>query len=774
MLGRITSFNDRWVVQYFQVVIILSTQYCRKVDNMTENDNKEMEDPKTSTHILAFQKAKILEKHKQIEALKNQVAALENENNSIKKSISFKVGSTLMAPLRFIMGLFAGKVDVNINPIKASCDAAFWAAGLLEVSGWALADEEIDKVEVYANNQLLGAAVLGIHRNDVQQAFKDQAFSEKSGFNFQFNTSSMSEVIEIRIIDQSGHELRLEKVVIPATHDMSLNAQYQIFLQLQNHKDLGELQYKPLISIIVPVYNVEPQWLDRCIDSVLKQSYQNWQLCLFDDASDSEPTRQCLQRWQQADDRINVAFGKSNRGISLASNAAIAMATGEFVGLLDHDDELTTDALYQVAVALNKDQSLDFIYSDEDKIDHLGQFCDPHFKSDFNLAALLSHNYICHFAVIRKSLGEQLHWFRAGFEGSQDHDLFLRVCTQSARISHIPKVLYHWRKIAGSTAITTHNKSYAASAGIKSVEHYLASKHLQGTVSAGMFANSYRIKWSHNNALVSIIIPFKDQLELLKKCTESLLALTAYPNFEILLVNNQSRQRTVIDYCHALVKGNDNIALYDFDEPFNFSRINNFAVPKTQGDLLLFLNNDIEIIDADWLDEMVAQIQQPSVAAVGAQLLFADDTIQHAGIVVSAIAATHINKHLPQTANGYFQRNKYVQHISACTAACLLVKKEVFIDVGGFDEELFAVAYNDVDLCLKMREQGHLITYTPYAKLYHHESKSRGYDESESKLERFNQEIGNYQKKWGHKYQGGDPYFNPNLKANAEKISLDI
>ena len=720
-----------------------------------------------------FNKTTLVQHKNEINELKRELEALKLLNQSLTRSLSYRIGRFVTFPIRFIVNLFSKK-KVKPNPIKATCDGAFYADGFIDVTGWSLSDSEIIGVELFLNGISVGSADLGIFREDVMHAFADVPNSQFAGFSAIIK-GDLQDDLEIIVTDAEHNSVKVTQVIIPETRQMSLNAQYQIYLQQNNHNQISSsFEFKPLISIIVPVYNVSSKWLNACINSVMAQTYQNWQLCLYDDASNNEDTIACLTKWQGKDDRINIAFGKENKGISLASNEAINLAKGEFIALLDHDDELTVDALLHVIQVLNKNQNLDFIYSDEDKINSNGVLCDPHFKSDFNLSTLLSWNYICHFMVIKKSIGDQLNWFRQGFEGAQDHDLALRVLEKTHQIHHIPHVLYHWRKVEGSTAIATNNKSYAQIAGKKAVFSSIKRQNIDAQVEDGLFPNSYRVKYAVNESkLVSIIIPFKNQLQLLKGCINSILQKTQYQNYEILLVNNQSDETTV-DYCKKLAEKHKPIQLLHFDEKFNFSRLNNYALSTSQGDYVLFLNNDTQVINKGWLTEMVAQIQQHKVAAVGAKLLYEDNTIQHCGVVVNKIGAMHPNKGLDENATGYFQRANYVQHISACTGACLLVNKEVFLEVGGFDEEKFAIAYNDVDLCLRMRQSGYLITYTPYAKLYHYESKSRGYDNQPEKIERFAKELKNYQQKWGEIYKDGDPYFNPNFMPNSEKICLNI
>jgi GT2 family glycosyltransferase len=732
--------------------------------------------------LLAYKDALILQQEMEINELKKQIKSKSIELELTQASISFKFGLFITYPIRLIFELFSRKNSLKINPIIVSCDKALFASDTIEISGWALSPNNIQKIEIYDGLNLIGLCNLNYLREDVNKAFPDMEGSLKSGFYFRKKHSPIEKVIKLKIFDFKNNIVEINKVILPTFASMSLNTQYYIFLSYQKDIELIEntnntniFKFQPLISIIIPVFNVGSKWLNNCIHSIQNQIYQNWQLCLYDDASNSEETLNCLKSWQGKDDRIYIKFGKDNLGISLASNEAIKMANGEFIGLLDHDDELSLDALYEVVKSLNEKHELDFIYSDEDKIEEDGSFSDPHFKSDFNLDTLLSHNYICHFSVIRKSIGDKIGWFRHGYEGSQDYDLFLRVASITNKIHHIPKVLYHWRKIEGSTAIAIDNKNYAVKAGRKALKNYLLSNNINATVEAGLFINSFRIKREiTKQASISIIIPFRDQFELLKTCVDSIINKTRYKDYQVLLIDNQSNDSNVINFCKKLTQQNNKFQLHHFDEEFNYSRLNNWAVSRTTTDYILFLNNDIEVVNEDWLESMVEHIQRDEVGAVGAKLLYEDNSIQHAGVIVNKIGALHVNKGLKDGENGYFERANYIQNVSACTAACLLVKKRVFLEVGGFDEENFKIAYNDVDLCLKMRQAGYLITYTPYAKLYHYESKSRGLDTEPEKLERFTREIKNYQEKWGEIYKDGDPYFNPNLLPTSERIMLNI
>ena len=540
-------------------------------------------------------------------------------------------------------------------------------------------------------------------------------------------------------------------------------------------KIISNFKYNPKISIIVPVYNVSKIWLEKCIDSVINQYYTNWELCLQDDASTKEETLKCLKSYENKDRRIKIGYSKKNQNISLASNEALKLATGDYIGLLDNDDEITPDALYEVVKILNKNKESDFIYSDEDKIDMNGVYCDPHFKSDYNSDLLLSQNYICHFSVIRKELIEKIGGFRASYEGSQDHDLFLRLVEKTKKIYHIPKVLYHWRKIPGSTAAEYGSKNYAWERGRKAVEDALERTNIDGKAELGEFPGSYHlVRNLKNEPLISIIIPFKDYPELLDYSIGSVLKKSTYKNFEIIGISNNSEQKETFKKIEYYKKLDSRVHFYEYNVPFNYSKINNFAAKKSRGEHLVLMNNDIKVITSDWIEQLLQHSQRKEVGAVGAKLYYPDDTVQHAGVIIKLGGiAGHSHKFFRRESPGYFGRLKVIHDVSAVTAALLMVKKEIYNQMNGLDENL-EVAFNDVDFCLRLREQGYLNVFTPYCEMYHYESKSRGNEDTKEKMERFKKEI-NYIKKKHRKIFlefACDPYYNPNLTINRRDFSL--
>ena len=537
-------------------------------------------------------------------------------------------------------------------------------------------------------------------------------------------------------------------------------------------------QYK--ISIIMPVYNVPARWLKKAIASVQRQLYENWELCIVDDGSVQPHVRKILQPYSQSDSRIKVKFLNKNIGISGASNEALAMATCDFVGLLDNDDELSIIALYEVVKLLNQYPAADMIYSDEDKLGLNGKRCEPFFKPDWSPDMLLSCMYTGHFSVYRKMIADRVGGFRIGFEGSQDYDLALRVTEETDQIYHIPKILYHWRKIPGSTALKENSKTYAYSAAQRALTEAMRRRKIPCKVKKGKWLGSYRIQYEIvSPPKISILIPTKDQVGLLKKCIDSILNLNTYPFYEIIIINNNSVKQETADYLAALAD-NPAIRILNDTHEFNFAALNNRAARFADGDALLFLNNDCELKDKDSLGAMAEHLQRAElkkkIGAVGAKLIYGDNTIQHCGIILGLgahRAAGHHSYKFPEDNNGYFGRNSIIHNVSAVTAAAMMTKKDIFLQVGGFNEKL-KQAYNDVDFCLKLRAKGYSIVYTPYAVFYHHESASRGYENTPEKAARFEKEVNFFKSEWKNVLAKGDPYYNMNLTLDREDFSLRL
>jgi len=529
----------------------------------------------------------------------------------------------------------------------------------------------------------------------------------------------------------------------------------------------------PLISLVLPVYATPETWLRRCIDSVLRQAYPHWELCIADDASPGLETGDILREYAARDPRIKLAMRTANGHISAASNSALELASGQFVGLLDHDDELRPHALLEMAEAICADRELALLYSDEDKIDAEGRRFQPYFKPDWNPDLLLSQNYVCHFTVIQTDLVRAVGGFRVGFEGSQDHDLILRCAERLApqRIRHVPKILYHWRAIPGSTAMQRDSKDYAAVAGLRAVSEHLQRQHCAASVEE-LPHGHYRVRWAIPEPApkVSIIIPTRDRAGLLRTCVESVLARTDYPDFEIIVVDNQSVEAETLAYFDEL-RDNDRVSVLHHDAPFNYSAINNRAAAQCDGTLLCLLNNDIEAISAGWLTEMAGHALRPDIGAVGAMLYYPDRSIQHAGVILGIQGvANHAYIGRPAGHPGHGARALVAQELSAVTGACLVVRRELYERVGGLDEAL-SVAFNDVDFCLRLRRAGYRNVWTPFAELVHHESATRGSDDTPEKNRRFAGEVALMQQRWGDELQR-DPAYNPNLTLQETDFGL--
>ena len=547
----------------------------------------------------------------------------------------------------------------------------------------------------------------------------------------------------------------------------------------KNKKEIiDSLTYQPLISIIMPVYNTPNKLLHKAIYSVINQIYPNWELCISDDASTKPHVRKILEYYKNKDSRIKVIYRTQNGHISKASNSALYLATGDYIALLDHDDMLHESALLFVAKEINNYPNAKLIYSDEDKLSETGVRVDPYFKSDFNYDLFLSQNLISHLGVYKKSIVDEIGGFREGYEGSQDYDLALRFIEKITygEIRHIPRILYHWRMAKGSTAVKVDNKSYSTIAARKAIQEHLDRLNIKAkVVEAPLFPNFNRVIYdikTNSNPLVSIIIPTYNGYEILKKCVDSILNKTLYNNYDIIIVNNNSNDKKTLQYLD-LINDINSINVVEYNKPFNYSAINNFAVKFAKGEILVLLNNDTEVIDDGWMRELASHSIRNEVGVVGAKLLYPDDTIQHAGVIIGlGGCANHAFYKINKDAAGYFGRANILQNYSAVTGACMSVRRKIYEDVGGMDESL-AIAFNDVDFCLKVMKSGYYNVYTPYALLYHHESKTRGYEDTEKKKERFEKEIDYFKMKWKDIIEN-DPAYNPNLSLNAGDNGFNI
>lgn len=527
-------------------------------------------------------------------------------------------------------------------------------------------------------------------------------------------------------------------------------------------------------SILVPLYNTKEQYLTQMLDSVKNQTYPNWELCLADGSDEAHTYVQSIcESEADKDPRIRYQKLKTNEGISGNTNACIRMATGGWYALFDHDDLLHPSALFEMMKVIST-RPADLIYTDENTFNETPKDAfNPHFKPDYAPDNLRANNYICHFTAFRRELLEKAGGgFRPEFDGSQDHDLILRLTEQAEHIVHIPKILYYWRAHKGSTAEAIQAKPYVIEAGKKAVQAHLNRLNIKGTVEDGPCPSMYRLRYELTSTpLVSILIPNKDHKDDLKRCIDSIQNKTTYENYEIIVIENNSTEPETFKYYETL-KHNPNIKVIPYGKPFNFSAINNEGARAAKGEQLLLLNNDTEVLSPDWIQEMLMYAQREDVGAVGAKLYYPDGTIQHAGIGIGIkMLAGHWHKNFPKDRPGYFGRLTYAQDVSAVTAACMMIPKKVYEELHGLDES-FSVVFNDVDFCLRVREAGYLIVWTPWAELVHYESKSRGSDEdTPEKKAFFVKETNRFQRRWNKILTEGDPYYNPNLTREKEDFS---
>ena len=581
----------------------------------------------------------------------------------------------------------------------------------------------------------------------------------------------------ISSIKQNGLKQTIAKIkgIINGTVvTVDLNEQYAKWIKLNEptKQDLQKqretkFEIMPKISIIVPLYKTPVHFFKELVDCLINQTYPNWELCLADGSPEQSEE---LKKIYEKDSRILYKFLNENKGIAGNTNEAIKMATGDYIALFDHDDLLPVFSLYEVVKCINENPDVEFIYSDEDKITTLDKpRFNPHFKPDFSLDFLRSNNYICHFSIFKKELMDKLGGERSKYDGAQDFDLMLRMSENTNKIVHIPKVLYHWRVHPNSTSqAATDAKPYAFEAGVFAVQDHIDRVGLKGKAMHGASLGTYRIKYDViGNPKVSIIIPNKDEISTLKTCIDSILKLTTYNNYEIVIVENNSTEESTFKYYEELEE-NEKIKVLKYPEKgFNYSKIINYGVKNTDGEFVVQLNNDTKLETPDWLEDMIGFAQREDVGAVGVRMYYPDNTIQHAGLIlgVNEIAG-QIFRGLPRHFHGYFARESSIQDFSAVTAACMMTKRSIFEEVGYMNEEL-AVAFNDIDFCLKIREKGKLIVYNPFVNFTHYESKSRGYEDTPEKRERFAREINTFMSKWNSFYEKTDPYYNVNFSKDS-------
>jgi GT2 family glycosyltransferase len=653
--------------------------------------------------------------------------------------------------------------------------------GRVRVSGWALSPvQAISRVDISVDGGSPVKAKYGLPRPDVAEAFPDVPAAANAGYVLELDTSKLANgthTLTLVARDTKGasrtvtRELRIDH---DAPDEENGDESYEGWIANFEERDQEMLAGKlkrfgqpPVISIVVPVYRTNPDFLKRAIESVLAQSYPHWELCLADDGSGAPELEQLLNDYSRRDSRIRTVFREECGGISAASNTALELASGSWIGLLDHDDELAPDALFYAAEAIDASPEVDLIYSDEDKITEGGKRYEPFFKPDWSPDLLRSANYICHFLVFRKELLARTGGFRKECDGSQDYDLILRLTETSRRIHHIPRVLYHWRSTPTSTASSLTAKSYAVAAAERALADHLKRTCAGAVVEPGLYTGWWRTRYAiPENTRVSILIASGGNCEILKTNLESLKSKTTYPHYEVVVIDN-SREREVEQY----VKGRSMPGVRYLDwrnKPFNFSAINNAAARQCDSSVLLFLNDDISVIAPDWLTSMVELAVRRDVGAVGAKLLYPGGQIQHAGVILGMFGnCGHAFKDLDGARPHYFNFPDVIRNVSAVTGACLMTRAETFWQVGGFDEEILPVAFQDVDLCLKLRRAGYRVLYTPHALLTHHESLSK----TGSDLIPHPREVAEMQSRWGDVI-AADPYYNPNLSVTKENYSL--
>jgi glycosyltransferase involved in cell wall biosynthesis len=541
----------------------------------------------------------------------------------------------------------------------------------------------------------------------------------------------------------------------------------------------------PLISIIIPTFNTNGTHLRECIESVLRQQYTKWELCICDDCSTAEHVRTILKEYQSKDRRIKLCLREKNGHICEASNDALKMAKGEFIALLDHDDVLSNNALFYIANELQNKPYANLIYSDEDKINNNGSRSCPHFKPSFNIDLLLSYNFISHLGVYRRELIERLGGFRVGFEGSQDHDLALRTVLESTpdQIIHIPRVLYHWRAHSESTANNPNSKDYTTESGHKAIQSFLDEQHRRGgnkATAKQQAKNRFYCHWylPQEQPMVELIIPTRDQSRILSVAIDSIVSKTIYENYKITIVDNQSIEPAAKEYFKEIIRHHkEQIQIISYNKKFNYSAINNFAVKQSKADIVVLVNNDVEVISENWLSEMVSHACRPDIGCVGAKMYYSNGLIQHGGVLIGiGQVAGHAHKYFPRESPGYVDRLQYAQQMTAVTAACLAVRREVYNEVGGLNEKDLTIAFNDVDFCLRVHARGYRNIFTPYAELYHHESISRGQEDSPEKQERFKKEINYMLNQYdiqSIKELPCDLFYNPNLTKTHENFEIN-
>jgi GT2 family glycosyltransferase len=679
-----------------------------------------------------------------------------------------------------------------LRPIVAFCDRPNpskppLVRERLHVKGWALATTGVRIVELFIDGKLRGQILHGSLRPDVAASHPQYPDSEHSGISGVVPIGDLADgehAAVLRITANDGAQLELPSrfSVAPVSSGQGevpdINAEYPDWLRQRSPSpaDLDWLRaeaekfaYRPTISLAVPVYNTAEDLLTAMVESVVAQTYSKWELCLANDASTAPHVRPFLERWAARDRRIKITTLAKNQGIAGATNAALTLAKGEFVGLLDSDDVLMPYALHETVRVLNEAPGTDLVYSDEDKMDEKGQLrWDPFFKPDWSPDLLLSMNYICHFGVYRRSIIEELGGFRAAFNGSQDYDLVLRFTERTNKIVHVPSILYCWRAIQGSGATDSMAKPYAVETAGRAVADALKRRGVAGRVERGFATGRWRVRYEiKGQPGVTIVLATGGKMQFLEPCLKDLLTRTSYANLQILVVDN-SEGSTVAALCQQLGARHKNLQYREFRlKPFNYPAINNFAVRSVETPYIVLMNDDMTVITPDWVEAMLEHAQRPEVGIVGPKLLYPDEAIQHAGVILGPYQNSgHAFKHFPANDPGYFDLAQVIRNCSAITFACAMMRRALYDEVGGLDEKNLRVAFNDVDMCLRVRERGYWNVYTPHAVLYHLESVTKKVTVEPGELEFM-------QRRWAHVIQH-DPFYNPNLTRKGEDYTLNL
>ena len=709
----------------------------------------------------------------------------------------------------------AGELDKKRDKPQVYFEEESAEQGTVRIRGWAIAPKPVTVRIFDADKKPVAAEIQRTDRVDVNQLFEEAQDPGKTGFFSEITNVSgkclyvvfyagekktvhvvplrkadilakkLDKYVEkgIRYWKSQGAAALAEKVVTKVKNVRQGPPSYQKWIR-HHLPDRNELEkqkktsfgYRPKISFVVPLYKTPEKYLRRLTESFQEQTYSNWELCFSDGSGAQSPLTELLKELTAKDNRIKYVSHEEPLQISENTNSAIEIATGDFIAFADHDDELTPNALFECVKAINEKPQTLVIYTDEDKMSMDGhKFFQPHFKPDYNPDLLCTVNYICHLFVVSRKVIEKVGGLRSEFDGAQDYDFVLR-CVEAVKdeeICHIPKILYHWRCHEDSTAENPESKLYAFEAGRRAVQAHYERTGIHAEVFKGEYLGLYRTKFIRDHdPLISIIIPNKDHIDDLKRCMESIEQKSTYKNYEYIIVENNSTDSATFEYYKKLEAENPKVRMVYWDGVFNYSAINNYGASFAKGEYLLLLNNDTEIINPDCLEELLGYCMRKDVGAVGARLYYEDDTIQHAGVVIGfGGIAGHCFVQQKRGTTGYCHRIICAQDYSAVTAACMMVKKSAFDAVGGLSEEL-AVAFNDIDFCMKLRKAGYLIVYNPYAELYHYESKSRGLEDTPEKVARFNKEIATFEKKWPEILKNGDPYYSPNLTLKSQDFSL--